>query len=81
LNLNQREARGALGTALNTHGDYLFPMKWKNSDAAAPGVYHDKATHDYMKNDKMKNNIDMTNNIAIKEPTIWQNILFCFVIL
>ena len=28
LNLNQREARGASGTALIPDGDYLFPMEW-----------------------------------------------------
>jgi hypothetical protein len=29
LQLNQREARGASGTALIPNGDNLFPMEWK----------------------------------------------------
>ncbi len=29
----------------------------------APGVYHYKATHDYMQNDNMKNDIYMTNDM------------------
>ena len=28
LQLNQREAKGASGTALIPDGDYLFPMEW-----------------------------------------------------
>jgi hypothetical protein len=31
------------------------------NEYAALGVYHDMGTHDYMKNDKMKNDIYMMN--------------------
>jgi hypothetical protein len=40
-----------------------------------------KATHNYIKNDNMKYDIYMTNDISIKESTILQNIFFCFVLL
>jgi hypothetical protein len=35
INLNQREARGAFGTALIPDSDYLFLRERKNSKAAA----------------------------------------------
>jgi hypothetical protein len=36
LNLNQREARGALGTALIPYGDYLFPIEWNDKTVMQP---------------------------------------------
>ena len=36
LTLNQREARGASGTALIPDGDYLFPMEWNNKTVMQP---------------------------------------------
>jgi hypothetical protein len=36
LTLDQREARGASGTALIPDGDYLFKMEWNNKTVMQP---------------------------------------------